>query len=339
MAICPIHGVDHELEDNEKVADYSDPNSDAVKALEKAQSLLFNVLTDLPMSVHSEVISENVVVHFLPNQNVTQEMRNEIVETVKELEKVSPATRTVEVYFPVPVRAMVDLNYETFAKGGFSNIPRSEVEKALKGSISGQTFQLIQYAPEGGVDIDKTFTSAPQILFLYEGTINAERRNPYDRPESIEEQLTKVLAGMMGKDEPSPKRPEKMFLAYSIFTPLIYALVHEYGHVKDRRSVSDRMHFMQFLMDLRDHDPIRFKAFFDQASEMAYRGQDKESYAEAWVEWVATNGRTNNVLAVTYAKANEWPTWDNWKFPNDPIDFDAELIDPDVIEASNPWGQ
>lgn len=347
MAICPVHGVDHEAEAMEKVAEVNaevaDPTSDTAKELEESQSRLFKVLTDFPLDHNVVDISDNVRVHFLDDSRVTEDMRRDVIRTLRSLEEMQPSQNGADVYFPVPAETLLRVNPKL--NEATSSIPKNVLMEKLRKQPDGQTFFVLQhnYFDNNSIDAERTITDSNRILFLYEGLINAERLDPYSYPEDSNEAMLRMVAKMLGAEEEEedapPKRPKKMFLAWSIFVPLIYHLVHEWGHVLDTRDSKDRFRVIQYLTELRDSNRAKFNRVMDDMSHSAMEGGDREAYGESWVEWVATNGATQNQLAVTYAQTYNWPTALDWDFPHDVRDFKNEpTIDPNsVISDNNPF--
>jgi hypothetical protein len=344
MAICPIHGVDHDLEDNNgtpndvSVGEYPDNDAETVERLEAAQSRYFQAINNFPMDHEVVDISRKVRLHLLPSTNpkYDQDMREDVIHTLTQLELHDPSPQLVDVYFPVPVSVALDTNPE-IRKMIPDGMPPAQVEEQLKKSLTGQTFKNLQYnnSHPPTIDFDATMSASSKLMFLFEGLIDMVRDDPFDHGSSSVEDM---LAQLLGVKNEQPKRSKKMLLAYSIFTPLIYTIVHEWGHVSDHRTREGLQLLANRLNEYKQKDSQRLDAFFNDMSEFGFRGNDSEGYAEAYVEWVATNGESNNEAMTTYAEVYNWDKipYGDWDFPVDVVDFTKEVIKPEeVIHADN----
>jgi hypothetical protein len=339
MAICPIHGVDHDLEDNNgtpddvSVGEYPDKDAETVERLEAAQSRYFKALNEFPMDHEVVDISNRVRLHLLPSTNpkFDQDMREDVINTLTQLELHEPSPQLVDVYFPVPVAVALDVNPEL--RNSIPNgMPPAQVEEQLKKNLTGQTFKTLQYDFAGQIDFDATMSASNKLMFLFDGLIDMVRDDPFDHGASVED----MLAQLLGVQNEQPKRAKKMLLAYSIFAPLIYTIVHEWGHVSDHRTREGLQLLANRLNEYKQKDSQRLDAFFQDMSEHGFRGNDPEGYAEAYVEWVATNGESNNEAMRTYAEVYHWSRVKNWDFPVDVVDFTQEVIKPEeIIHADN----
>lgn len=90
-----------------------------------------------------------------------------------------------------------------------------------------------------------------------------------------------------------------------------YVITHEWGHVVDNRPYSD---------EYADHLESRMKSggLVDYSGRPTNRmmlsmsdyakNSENETFAECFVEWAVTNGKTDNFAAKWYAKEYVWPT-------------------------------
>lgn len=303
---------------------------------------LQDFMKTLPLDTEVHRLSDTVQVHFLPNSKLTSEIKVEVLQTVYQLIAYHNPRHSVDVYFPLNGKQVLELNPEMVEEiqklVGDQSIPQHVLEERASTFPSGQTTRFLRYDDFGNPDLKLTLTDANQAVFLYEGLINAERRDPYNVPQPQEDELLRILAKLAGKEGPAIK-PIHMYLAASIFTPLIYTLVHEWGHVLDNRDIDSFTRVVEVVAQYRETDPSRFSAFMNSLSISATNG-NKETFAEAFVEYIATNGASKNEAMRTYAQVYGWPDkpFENWDFPHDVIDFKGgEVIDSATVDDNNPW--
>ena len=117
-------------------------------------------------------------------------------------------------------------------------------------------------------------------------------------------QLFKDYSGGQGKSKFKDTADNQM-AALSTLSDVRRVVIHEMGHINDKqmRRESGRSEHMMNVMDAATE--------WGTSSRMsAYgRSSDVEGYAEAFAEWTATGGKTNNQAVLDYGEMFGWQSW------------------------------
>lgn len=110
--------------------------------------------------------------------------------------------------------------------------------------------------------------------------------------------------------------------------PTAYPLVHEYGHVIDRRSAQQSSDDKGIVIAQHQRGMSRY-AFADEDP----RAVGREAFAEAWTGWVGTRGQSTDPFVRYFADKYGWDAGDATRPPSAPI-AKSRLILGDSFDES-----